>query len=331
VADFKRLGPSIFAGTETPLAAEQWLVKIEQLLKAARISEADKVDVMGIQLTDLAHIWWTNELERLGEAATWDVFTKAFLDKFFPETAKFEMERRFTSLTQGSRSVDDYAAEFTRLSRFAPALVADEATRARRFKSGLDFSILENVASLRLPTFDEVLIAAREQEIVQKRRRAAQRSSQIGNGSGGKPSGGPIRRPVQIATARAQPYQTAPVAENLVCDHCSKPGHVRKDCRKLHRLCHRCGSKDHMIRDCPRPMPGQQGAPDRRQAFSLTAEDAKIAQGVVEGIPADLSCSFLHPCFVLSISSFHRMSLSTSSCKFRGRNFSFRWGGFVTP
>jgi len=251
VADFRRLGSDTFAGTETPLQAEQWLVKTEQLLKAARVPEADRVDVVSIQLTDLAHLWWTNEMERLGVPATWDMFTEAFMDKFFPETAKFEMERRFTNLIQGNRSVDDYAAEFTRLSRFAPALVADEATRARRFKMGLDFSILENVVSLRLSTFGEVLIAAREQEIVQKRRKAVQRSSQTGNVSSGKPSGGPIRKPAQTSTARTQPYQTAPVTKNLVCDHCSKPGHLRKDCRILHGWCLRCGSKDHRVRDCP--------------------------------------------------------------------------------
>jgi len=113
-------------------------------------------------------------MARLGVPATWEMFSEAFLDKFFPETAKFEMERRFTNLIQGNRSVDDYAAEFTRLSRFAPALVADEATRARRFKMGLDFAILENVISLRLPTYDEVLIAAREQELVQRRCKAVQ-------------------------------------------------------------------------------------------------------------------------------------------------------------
>ena len=57
VADFRRLGPDTFAGTETPLQAEQWIVKMEQLLKAARIPDADKVNVVGIQLTNLAHIW----------------------------------------------------------------------------------------------------------------------------------------------------------------------------------------------------------------------------------------------------------------------------------
>jgi len=70
VADFRRLHPDIFASTEPPLQAKQWLVKTEQLLKDARVPELDKVDVVSIQLTDLTHIWWTNEIERLDVSAT---------------------------------------------------------------------------------------------------------------------------------------------------------------------------------------------------------------------------------------------------------------------
>jgi hypothetical protein len=299
-------------------------VKTEQLLKAARVPEMDKVDVVSIQLTDIAHIWWTNEMVRIGEPATWETFAEAFLDKFFPETAKIEMERRFTNLIQGNRSVDDYASEFTRLGRFAPALVADEASRARRFKMGLDFSILEHIISHRHMTYADVLTAARDQEMVQRRRKAVQRPPQAGRTPIGKPSGGPIRRPAQTPTARTQPYQSATVTKDLVvvCDHCSRTGHVRKDCRLLNGQCLSCGSKDHRIRDCPTrrpdvttegPVPArQQGAPARGQArppqqqaltrgrgkpvpkdgnagargqaFNLTAEDAETAEGVVEGI-----------------------------------------------
>ena len=179
----------------------------------------------------------------------------------------------------------------------------------------LDFTILENVVSLRLPTYGEVLIAARVQEIVQRRRKAVQRPSQTGSISSGKPSVGPIRRPAQTPVTRNQPYQTAPAAKALVCDHCSRPGHVRKDCRILLGQCLRCGSKDHMIRDCPSgrvdSTTGQQGAPNRGQArpqqqqalvkgqgrpapkggnagargqaFNLTVEEAALAEGIVEG------------------------------------------------
>ena len=51
------------------------------------------------------------------------------------------MERQFINLNQGGRTVDQYAAEFTRLSRFAPYMVAQEGDRARRFLQGLDINI----------------------------------------------------------------------------------------------------------------------------------------------------------------------------------------------
>ena len=88
VSDFRMLNPEIITGTETPLQAEQWLVKTEQLLRAAGILEAEKIYVVNIQLTDLAHIWWKNEEERLGvEPATWTFFSESFLAKFIPDMA----------------------------------------------------------------------------------------------------------------------------------------------------------------------------------------------------------------------------------------------------
>jgi len=56
-------------------------------------------------------------------------------------TAKAEIERQFINLNQGGRTVDQYATEFTRLSRFAPYMVAQEGDRARNFLQGLDINI----------------------------------------------------------------------------------------------------------------------------------------------------------------------------------------------
>ena len=48
VTDFIRMNPAMFTGTETPLEAEQWLTDMENLLKAAKIPEADRVEVISI-------------------------------------------------------------------------------------------------------------------------------------------------------------------------------------------------------------------------------------------------------------------------------------------
>ena len=51
------------------------------------------------------------------------------------------MEEQFIRLQQLNRSVDEYAAEFLRLSRFAPYIVSDEGKQASRFQQGLKMDI----------------------------------------------------------------------------------------------------------------------------------------------------------------------------------------------
>ena len=53
----------------------------------------------------------------------------SFYERFFPRTARRKMEQQFINLRQRSRSIDEYAAEFLRLSRFAPYMVAEEEDR----------------------------------------------------------------------------------------------------------------------------------------------------------------------------------------------------------
>ena len=49
VSDFRRLQPAIFSGTEKSLDAEQWLVDMTDLLKAARVPDENQVKLVNIQ------------------------------------------------------------------------------------------------------------------------------------------------------------------------------------------------------------------------------------------------------------------------------------------
>ena len=120
VSDFRRLQPTVFTGEESHLVAEQWLVDTENLLVAARVPEIDRVDVVKIQLSGVARSWWLAEESHLTGLVSWKTFSVVFLAKFFHDTAKSKMEQKFINLKQAGRTVDEYAAEFSRLSRFAP-------------------------------------------------------------------------------------------------------------------------------------------------------------------------------------------------------------------
>ena len=62
------------------------------LLTAARIPEANKMEVIKLQLKDVAKSWWLAEAATLQGDITWDQFSKGFLDRFFPQTANKDME-----------------------------------------------------------------------------------------------------------------------------------------------------------------------------------------------------------------------------------------------
>ena len=51
------------------------------------------------------------------------------------------MEEEFLNLEQKHRTVDEYAAEFLRLGRFAVYMVVTEENRASQFQQGLRFDI----------------------------------------------------------------------------------------------------------------------------------------------------------------------------------------------
>jgi len=84
------------------------------------------VEVAKIQLRDVARTWWLAKEATLEKPITWDQFSKGFYERFFRVIAQKEMEEEFIRLQQRNRSVDEYAAEFSRLNSFSPYVVTDE-------------------------------------------------------------------------------------------------------------------------------------------------------------------------------------------------------------
>ena len=70
--------------------------------------------------------------------------------------------------------MDDYTVEFTRFSRFAPRLIADDSDRARRFVQGLSLEVQKQLSTSLFTTYAEILNAARRHELVSCRIRTMQ-------------------------------------------------------------------------------------------------------------------------------------------------------------
>jgi len=79
--------------------------------------------------------------EKDEEPFNWAKFHEEFYAKHFPSSQRREMEKQFIGLSQPNRTVDEYEAEFDRVSRFAPTLVADEQSKMRRFEEELNDNV----------------------------------------------------------------------------------------------------------------------------------------------------------------------------------------------
>ncbi|XP_020258725.1 uncharacterized protein LOC109835147 [Asparagus officinalis] len=221
------------------------------------------------------------EFLKVTETILTDTFTNRFNRKYFPQSARDELLRKFVELKQGGRSVDEYKAEFSSLSPYAPHLVTYPTIRRHQFQKGLDKYIRLALTGRALATYNAVLDASREIESVQKepedphviRNRAPvvpernvehppqrqQQNSQRQQHS--------QRQPFH----QAHPYQRPGVQfQNLSlvqCSYCSYPGHTQQKCPRHLRLCYNCGSPDHVNRECPQRQQASLPPPPVRAAL----------------------------------------------------------------
>ena len=89
----------------------------------------------------MALVWYDQWLElqdgQLGDDINWEEFKEAFLDRFFPLELREAMVQEFINLKQGNSSVREYALKFTKLSKYAPFMVANPKAQMSKFISGV--------------------------------------------------------------------------------------------------------------------------------------------------------------------------------------------------
>ncbi|XP_057954119.1 uncharacterized protein LOC131148436 [Malania oleifera] len=195
----------------------------------------------------------------------------------------------FMNLTQGSLTVQQYAAKFQELSRFAPFMIPDEAKKAWKFQRSLRSEIRKQMAILHLQDFatlvdkatvaedsccHNILLEDAEVQVPKKRSAPPSSSSGTRQGNWKKNSGGTSQNTVHF-------------------QHCSLCGrrHPRQ-CWLDVGACMRCGKQGHQARDCSMQgnsgasqqpyrgntqaqRSGQQGGTAQARVYSLTLGDAK--------------------------------------------------------
>jgi len=168
---FLRLHPFEFHGNEGAIAADDWLTSYEELAKTVKCTDDQKVEYASLVFHSEAQQWWKSKKLYLvteygqGVPIRWECFKQEFNDRFFPLTQRQRSTKDFLELKQGSMSVEQYSAEFMRLSRYAPYLIPDEGIKVEKFRGGLVPRILEWVIFVKVADYSEMVHVATMAEI----------------------------------------------------------------------------------------------------------------------------------------------------------------------
>ena len=252
--DFKKYAPPAFSGTSDPMEAESWLKTIEKVFHALRCPAEDKVTFATFMLQGEAADWWEIKIGKMGPndvPFTWEEFRKVFYEKYFPQSIRLQKFREFDRLIQSHMTVAQYAVKFEELSRYAPALKAEENVRARKFENGLRERIQQLVTVFELPTYKEVINKCL---IIEKRlndAQAAREKSMKKRGRAIDSQGQSSRafKPKILKPSQTTVESKAQSQGSIICYRCGGP-HLKRDCTWPGRQCYKCGRDGHKAVVC---------------------------------------------------------------------------------
>ncbi|KAH9769539.1 Endonuclease [Citrus sinensis] len=125
-----------FQGKNDPEVYLEWEKKVELVFDCHNYSEERKVKLATVEFTDYAIIWWdqlvlSRRRNRERPINTWEEMKTIMRRRFVPSHYYRELHQRLQSLTQGSRSVEDYHKEMEIIMIRANIEEEREATMAR--------------------------------------------------------------------------------------------------------------------------------------------------------------------------------------------------------
>jgi hypothetical protein len=227
-------------------------------------------------IAQAALIWWDTfcAMQTDGHAISWEEFRNAFRAHHIPEGLIERKLTEFLALTQGTRTVLQYAQAFNHLCQYAGYHADNDAKKQDRFRRGLNTKLKEHLNLIKVNTFSELVNMASTQEDCITAHRAEKKRRISTGPTGVQPSryqfvqntlprapqwnvpfSGLVFKPFQ----QQEEYQP-PVPLQQLQQFGSRPNVQQVQQRSSTYHDFNCGSADYFIRNCPplkKPNQGQ--------------------------------------------------------------------------
>jgi hypothetical protein len=159
--DFLSTQSPLFHKADKPLDADAWLRTIESkfALLSVPCSDENKALFAAQQLRGTARLWWDHfyAMQPANHVITWDEFRTAFRAHHIPEGLIERKLNEFLNLTQGTRTVIQYAQVFNHLCQYAGYHADSDARKRDHFHRGLNTKLKERLNLVRADNFNELV------------------------------------------------------------------------------------------------------------------------------------------------------------------------------
>ena len=254
-----------FEGKADPDAYMNWEEKVEKIFDVHDYSERKKVKLAVVEFTGHASIWWRKTC-RLREdicekpVSSWNTLKKLMRKKYIPSHHKRDMLHRLQSLTQGSKTVDEYYHEMDQ-ALMRSSSVEEEETTTARFLNGLNKNIANLVELHHYTNLEELHQLAVKVERQLKRMPQTAKSTQppppwqrgVGRGTGGSkfPNFGGFKgkNNVDQSGGDAKKFDSATSSKVGNSNPSSNTVPANKSSSTIQ--CFRCLGRGHVASQCP--------------------------------------------------------------------------------
>ncbi|XP_024016125.1 uncharacterized protein LOC112089288 [Eutrema salsugineum] len=230
-----------FHGSLAPEELLDWISNVEEILEFKQVPSNMQVPLVLTHFRGRASAWWQQIKEQRARAgkdriASWDKLKRLLRKSFLPYNFARTMYTRLQNLHQGTRSVDEYAADFfTLLAR--NNVNETEEQMVSRFMGGLKQQL-----QLQLLQFNPSSVSEAHQRallIEQSSRGSSASWSSARTRSSGETSGG-ANTETGTSTTEAQRIQELsgnvasrfPRPASSKCFNCGEVGHRQANCMK---------------------------------------------------------------------------------------------------
>lgn len=242
------LGNETFGGGTDSVAADNWWQLLERNFESSMCPVEYRKELAAHYLREEAHIWWENVVQGTpeGYVLNWYDFKDEFARKYFPEEAIDQMDKDFSELRQGTRTVREYEQEFNRLRKFVSRNI-DKREQIEKFLKGLRVDIKTRCQMRRYVSMVDLVETAvlMESNIDMEVKQA--RASQAPKGS--------LKRTWDDQAADSGTEHTSMSGlhgrkhgrpcKSKACYGCGLTGHIKRNCPEMHANSVHVESKKH--------------------------------------------------------------------------------------